>query len=138
MIQSQGHVMPAQDQNKLFDVLAQQRQHQLLVDRVLKVVLPIIAFLLSVICANYNWQSTLGTFVILIIAFYAVGIYRLTLWHWLIVIVLYTLIDNYFSFNGINQTRLVFQLISMVVFVGIVGIGRPYIDRWLMRSNSTQ
>ncbi|MCH7331163.1 hypothetical protein [Acinetobacter modestus] len=130
--------MPAQDQNKLFDVLAQQRQHQLLVDRVLKVVLPIIAFLLSVICANYNWQSTLGTFVILIIAFYAVGIYRLTLWHWLIVIVLYTLIDNYFSFNGINQTRLVFQLISMVVFVGIVGIGRPYIDRWLMKSNSTQ
>jgi len=120
--------MPAQDQNKLFDVLAQQRQHQFLVDRVLKVVLPIIAFLLSVICANYNWQSTLGTFVILIIAFYAVGIYRLTLWHWLIVIVLYTLIDNYFSFNGINQTRLVFQLISMVVFVGIVGIGRPYID----------
>lgn len=130
--------MPAQDQNKLFDVLAQQRQHQFLVDRVLKVVLPIIAFLLSVICANYNWQSTLGTFVILIIAFYAVGIYRLTLLHWLIVIVLYTLIDNYFSFNGINQTRLVFQLISMVVFVGIVGIGRPYIDRWLMRSNSTQ
>lgn len=130
--------MPAQDQNKLFDVLAQQRQHQLLVDRVLKVVLPIIAFLLSVICANYNWQSTLGTFVILIIAFYAVGIYRLTLWHWLIVILLYTLIDNYFSFNGINQTRLVFQLISMVVFVGIVGIGRPYIDRWLMKSNSTQ
>lgn len=130
--------MPAQDQNKLFDVLAQQRQHQLLVDRVLKVVLPIIAFLLSVICANYNWQSTLGTFVILIIAFYAVGIYRLTLWHWLIVIVLYTLIDNYFSFNGINQTRLVFQLISMVVFVGIVSIGRPYIDRWLMKSNSSQ
>lgn len=130
--------MPAQDQNKLFDVLAQQRQHQLLVDRVLKVVLPIIAFLLSVICANYNWQSTLGTFVILIIAFYAVGIYRLTLWHWLIVIVLYTLIDNYFSFNGINQTRLVFQLISMVIFVGIVGIGRPYIDRWLMKSNSSQ
>lgn len=130
--------MPAQDQNKLFDVLAQQRQHQFLVDRVLKVVLPIIAFLLSVICANYNWQSTLGTFVILIIAFYAVGIYRLTLWHWLIVIVLYTLIDNYFSFNGINQTRLVFQLISMVVFVGIVGIGRPYIDRWLMKSNSSQ
>ncbi|MCH7332869.1 hypothetical protein [Acinetobacter modestus] len=130
--------MPAQDQNKLFDVLAQQRQHQLLVDRVLKVVLPIIAFLLSVICANYNWQSTLGTFVILIIAFYAVGIYRLTLLNWLIVIVLYTLIDNYFSFNGINQTRLVFQLISMVVFVGIVGIGRPYIDRWLMKSNNTQ
>lgn len=54
---------------------------------------------------------TLGTFVILIIAFYAVGIYRLTLWHWLIVIVLYTLIDNYFSFNGINQNPISFSTI---------------------------
>ena len=28
--------MQSQDQNKMFDVLAQQRQHQLLVDRVLE------------------------------------------------------------------------------------------------------
>ncbi|ENX62250.1 MULTISPECIES: hypothetical protein [Acinetobacter] len=130
--------MQQQDQKEMFDVLAQQRQHQLLVDRVLKVVLPIMAFLLSVICANLNWQSTLGTFVILSIAFYAVGIYRLTLWHWLAVIVIYALADNYFSFNGIDPTRLRFQLATMVVFVGIVGIGRPYIDRWLMKSNSTK
>lgn len=130
--------MPAQDQNKLFDVLAQQRQHQLLVDRILKVVLPIMAFLLSVICANLNWQSTLGTFVILTIAFYAVGIKRLTLWHWLSIIVAYAVADNYFSFNGIDPTRLRFQLVTMVVFVGIVGIGRPYIDRWLMKSNNSK
>lgn len=130
--------MQQQDQKEMFDVLAQQRQHQLLVDRVLKVVLPIMAFLLSVICANLNWQSTLGTFVILSIAFYAVGIYRLTLWHWLAVIVLYAIADNYFSFNGIDPTRLRFQLATMVVFVGIVGIGRPYIDRWLMKSNRTK
>ena len=130
--------MQQQDQKEMFDVLAQQRQHQLLVDRVLKVVLPIMAFLLSVICANLNWQSTLGTFVILTIAFYAVGIYRLTLWHWLAVIVIYALADNYISFNGIDSTRLRFQLATMVLFVGIVGIGRPYIDRWLMKSNSTK
>ncbi|MCI3880727.1 hypothetical protein [Acinetobacter higginsii] len=130
--------MQQQDQKEMFDVLAQQRQHQLLVDRVLKVVLPIMAFLLSVICANLNWQSTLGTFVILTVAFYAVGIYRLTLWHWLAVIVIYALADNYFSFNGIDPTRLRFQLATMVVFVGIVGIGRPYIDRWLMKSNRTK
>ncbi|NNP77802.1 hypothetical protein A7P54_15455 [Acinetobacter sp. Ac_3412] len=130
--------MQQQDQKEMFDVLAQQRQHQLLVDRVLKVVLPIMAFLLSVICANLNWQSTLGTFVILTVAFYAVGIYRLTLWHWLAVIVLYAITDNYFSFNGIDPTRLRFQLATMVVFVGIVGIGRPYIDRWLMKSNRTK
>lgn len=130
--------MQQQDQKEMFDVLVQQRQHQLLVDRVLKVVLPIMAFLLSVICANLNWQSTLGTFVILTIAFYAVGIYRLTLWHWLAVIVLYAVVDNYFSFNGIDPTRLRFQLATMLVFVGIVGIGRPYIDRWLMKSNSNK
>ncbi|WP_277559242.1 hypothetical protein [Acinetobacter beijerinckii] len=127
--------MYQQDQKEMFDVLAQQQQHQLLVNRVLKVVLPIMAFLLSVICANLNWQSTLGTFVILTIAFYAVGIKRLTLWHWLTVIVVYAVADNYFSFNGIDPTRLRFQLATMVVFVGIVGIGRPYIDRWLMKSN---
>ncbi len=128
--------MQQQDHKEMFDVLAQQRQHQLLVDRVLKVVLPIVAFLLSVICANLNWQSTLGTFVILTIAFYAVGIYRLTLWHWLTVIAIYAVVDNYFSFNGIDPTRLRFQLTTMLVFVGIVRIGRPYIDRWLMKSNS--
>lgn len=130
--------MPQPDQKEIFEVLAQQRQHQQLVDRVLKIVLPIMAFLLSVICANLNWQSTLGTFVILTVAFYAVGIYRLTLWHWLTVIVLYAVADNYFSFNGIDPTRLRFQLATMVVFVGIVGIGRPYIDRWLMKSNRTK
>ena len=122
--------MQPQNQKEMFDVLAKQRQHQLLVDRVLKVVLPIMAFLLSVICANLNWQSTLGTFVVLTIAFYAVGIQRFTLWHWLVVIVLYVFADNYFSFNGIDPSRLRFQLATMLVFVGIVGIGRPYIDRW--------
>jgi hypothetical protein len=127
--------MQPQNQKEMFDVLAQQRQHQLLVDRALKVVLPIIAFLLSVICANLNWQSTLGTFVVLTIAFYAVGIQRFTLWHWLVVIALYVFADNYFSFNGIDPSRLRFQLVTMLVFVEIVGIGRPYIDRWLMKSN---
>lgn len=130
--------MSQQDQKEMFDVLAQQQQHQLLVNRVLKVVLPIMAFLLSVICANLNWQSTLGTFVILTIAFYAVGIKHLTLWHWLTVIVVYAVADNHFSFNGIDPTRLRFQLATMVVFVGIVGIGRPYIDRWLMKSNKSK
>ncbi|QER40869.1 hypothetical protein F2A31_14635 [Acinetobacter suaedae] len=128
--------MQNQDQKEMLDVLALQRQHQLKVDRILKIVLPIVAFLLSVICANLNWQSTLGTFVILTIAFYAVGIKRLTLWHWLTIIVLYVFADNYFSFNGFDITRLRFQLITMFIFVGIVGIGRPYIDRWLMKKSN--
>lgn len=128
--------MQNQDQKEMLDVLALQRQHQLKVDRILKIVLPIVAFLLSVICANLNWQSTLGTFLILTVAFYAVGIKRLTLWHWLTIVGLYVLADNYFSFNGFDITRLRFQLISMLIFVGIVGIGRPYMDRWLMKKSN--
>jgi hypothetical protein len=53
------------------------------------------------------------------------------------IIVAYAVADNYFSFNGIDPTRYVFNL-TMVVFVGIVGIGRPYIDRWLMKSNNSK
>ena len=102
--------MQPQNQKEMFDVLAQQRQHQLLVDRALKVVLPIIAFLLSVICANLNWQSTLGTFVVLTIAFYAVGIQRFTLWHWLVVIALYVFADNYFSLMESTRAACVFSL----------------------------
>ena len=41
--------MVSPDQKEMLDVLEKQRQHQLRVDRVLKIVLPIVAFLLTVI-----------------------------------------------------------------------------------------
>ena len=66
--------MSNSDQDHMFNILDKQRKNQLKVDRILKIVLPLTAFLLSVICANLNWQSTLGTFVILTLAFLAVGI----------------------------------------------------------------
>ncbi|MFW1920358.1 hypothetical protein, partial [Acinetobacter baumannii] len=89
--------------------------------------LPIVAFLLSVICANFNWQSTLGTFVILTVTFRAVGVKRLPLWHWLIVITIYCLVDNYLSYGQLDVPHLRLQLGTMLVFVGMVGIGRPYV-----------
>ncbi|AZB91427.1 hypothetical protein DKE41_017840 [Acinetobacter pittii] len=128
--------MQQPDQKELFEVLEKQKQNQLQVDRILKIVLPIVAFLLSVICANLNWQSTLSTFVILTITFIAVGIKRLPLWHWLIVITLYCLADNYLSYGQLDLTHLRLQLGTMLVFVGMVGIGRPYIDRWFMKSHN--
>ena len=76
--------MASPDQKEMFDVLEIQRQHQRQVDRVLKIVLPVTAFLLAVICANMNIGSTLGTLVILIIAFWMVGIKRQNLWYWLL------------------------------------------------------
>ena len=96
--------MVSPDQKEMLDVLENQRQHQLRVDRVLKIVLPIVAFLLMVICANMNVWSTIFTFVVLWIAFYAVGIKRLPLWHWIIVIVVYCLIDNILSYGSFNQS----------------------------------
>ena len=57
--------MVSPDQKEMLDVLEKQRQHQLRVDRVLKIVLPIVAFLLMVICANMNVWSTIFTFVVL-------------------------------------------------------------------------
>ncbi|ENX49833.1 hypothetical protein [Acinetobacter ursingii] len=127
--------MSNSDQDHMFNILDKQRQNQLKVDRILKIVLPLTAFLLSVICANLNWQSTLGTFVILTIAFLAVGIQRQNLWIWLLVLVVYCGLDNYLSFGQFNFIALRLQLGSMLLFTLIIGIGRPYIDRWLMKSS---
>ncbi|MCU4482841.1 hypothetical protein [Acinetobacter ursingii] len=127
--------MSNSDQDHMFNILDKQRQNQLKVDRILKIVLPLTAFLLSVICANLNWQSTLGTFVILTIAFLAVGIQRQNLWIWLLVLAVYCGLDNYLSFGQFNLIALRLQLGSMLLFTLIIGIGRPYIDRWLMKSS---
>ncbi|WP_334424985.1 hypothetical protein [Acinetobacter nosocomialis] len=127
--------MQQPDQKELLEVLEKQKKNQLQVDLIFKIVLPIVAFLLSVICANFNWQSTLGTFVILTITFIAVGVKRLPLWHWLIVIIVYCLIDNYLSYGQLDLSHLRLQLGTMFVFVSIVGIGRPYVDRWFMKSH---
>lgn len=127
-----------QDQKELFEVLEKQRQQHAEIDRILKIVLPILAFLLCVICANYNWQSTLGTLIILIVAFFAVGIKRMNLYLWLAVIAVYCLIDIYFSYGTLNPSALGRQMGTMLIFTGIVGISRPYIDAWYARSKSNQ
>ncbi|MFH3941986.1 hypothetical protein ACJBLD_11005 [Acinetobacter nosocomialis] len=127
--------MQQPDQKELLEVLEKQKKNQLQVDLIFKIVLPIVAFLLSVICANFNWQSTLGTFVILTITFIAVGVKRLPLWYWLIVITVYCLIDNYLSYGQLDLSHLRLQLGTMIIFVGMIGIGRPYVDRWFMKSH---
>ncbi|WDE16186.1 hypothetical protein KMZ14_00995 [Acinetobacter schindleri] len=129
--------MVSPDQKEMLDVLERQRQHQLQVDRVLKIVLPIVAFLLSVIAANMNIWSALFTFVMLWIAFYAVGIKRYTLWHWLTIILVYCLIDNVLSYDEFYRPGFNRHFISLFIFVGIVGVGRRYFDRWWMEKNKS-
>ena len=126
--------MVAPDQTEMFDVLEKQRQHQRQVDRVLKIVLPIVAFLMAVICANMNIWSPIFTFDILWIACYFVGIKRTPLWHWLVAILVYCLVDNILSYGSFNQTGFTRQFGTMFIFLGVVGVGRPYFDRWLMKN----
>ena len=125
--------MVSPDQQKMLDVLEKQRQHQLKVDRVLKIVLPIVGFLLSVMCANLNRLSLIFTIVISIIALWKVGIKRQALWIWTTVVALYCLLDNLYSFGSFDLKRYIYQFGSITTFVWIMGIGRPYIDRWLMK-----
>lgn len=128
--------MISPDQKKMFDVLEQQKKHQHQVDRVLKVVLPITAFLLAMICANINIPSTIGTLIIMTLAFWMVGIKRQVLWYWATGLAVYCLLDNLYSFQGqFNMNAFGRQYGTMITFLWIIGIGRPYIDRWVMNSD---
>ena len=125
--------MVSPDQQKMLDVLEKQRLHQLRVDRVLKIVLPIVGFLLSVMCANLNRLSLIFTIVISITALWMVGIKRQALWIWTTVVALYCLLDNFYSFGSFDLKRYLYQFGSITTFIWIMGVGRPYIDRWLMK-----
>ncbi|WP_445661165.1 hypothetical protein [Acinetobacter sp. F16] len=125
--------MASPDQQKMLDVLEKQRLHQLKVDRVLKIVLPIVGFLLSVMCANLNRLSLIFTIVISITALWMVGIKRQALWIWTTVVAIYCLLDNFYSFGSFDLKRYLYQFGSITTFIWIMGIGRPYIDHWLMK-----
>ena len=129
--------MHDQEQQNMLAVLEQQKLHQRRVDGVLKIVLPIVAFLLAMICANFNVLSTLGTIIMMTLAFWMVGIKRHLLWHWATVVILYCVADNLYSYAAFNTNAFGRQCGTMLVFLWILGIGRPYIDRWLMKNDQT-
>ncbi len=128
--------MLSPDQKEMFDVLEQQHKSQRQVDRILKFVLPVMAFLLTVICANLNVWSTVFTFFVLWIAFIVTGIKNMAVGQWVVFILVYCLIDNFLSYGSFNISGFSRQFGTMFIFLGIVAIGRPYIDRWFLKSKS--
>ncbi|MEB3766914.1 hypothetical protein [Acinetobacter sp. MD2] len=124
-----------QDQSALLAALEQQKIAQRKVERILKFVLPITAFLISMICANLNWQSTIGTFVMLTVAFWAVGIKQWSVALWLGFTVLYSIIDNYFSFHGLDAKHLKNQLVGMLPFLVVIYFARPYLDQLMLKNS---
>ena len=125
--------MPSSDQQHLMDALEQQQHIQQRVDRVFKIVLPIMAFLLTVICANLNVWSTVCTLVALVISFWMVGIKRQSLMLWVTVLLVYCLVDNLLSYGNFNVSGFSRQFGTSMIFLGIIGIGRPYIERWFVK-----
>lgn len=127
--------MSNQDQQALFSALEQQKIIQKKLDRILYIVLPIVAFLISMICANLNWQSTIGTFLILTIALIAVGIKRWSVFIWLFILVTYCLIDNVLSYGTLAMKPLQMQLGTLLLFTIITHLTRPYLNNLMQRSS---
>ena len=77
-----------------------------------------------------NVWSTVFSFVMMWVAFYAVSIKQLPLWHWVIVIAIYCLIDNILSYGAFNQSGFSRQFGAMFIFLGVFGVGRRYLDSY--------
>ena len=126
---------PSSDE-ELQHVLERQQQYARQVDRILWVVLPILAFVLTMIIANWNIASTLGTFIMLMVTFVAVGIKRKPLAWVVIAAVVYCLIDNYLSYGQqLNLVGLRRQLLCSILFIMVIGLFRPLAERsWILQA----
>lgn len=126
--------MSKQNQDELLHALAQQNNAQKKLDRILYIVLPIMAFLISMICANLNWQSTVATFVVLTLALLAVGIKRIPLLLSMLLVLFYCLLDNLLSYGEFKATPFKMQAGTMLSFMVIIYFARPRLDQ-LMRNS---
>lgn len=124
--------MTQSDQQELLNALSKQQIANKKVNRILYIVLPIVAFMVCVICANATIASTIGTFVMLTMALLAVGIKRWSIFAWLLLIVVYCLADNLFTYGTIASRPLQMQTATMLVFVIITHMARPYLDRLMV------
>lgn len=122
------------NQDQLLDALNTQQLAHKKVNRILYIAIPIVSFLVCVICANMSWQSTLGTFIMLVVSFLAVGIKRWSIFMWMFFIALYCTADNLFTYGTIATRPLEMQMATMIVFLILLHMARPYLDR-LMADN---
>ncbi|MDO4223382.1 MAG: hypothetical protein Q4D05_05050 [Acinetobacter sp.] len=108
------------------------------VNRIFYWLLPIIAFFLTVIIANFNFYSTLGTFIIAIVAFYAVGIWRHNVLLWVAILCAYTIGDNILSYGMLNMDKLPLHLGSLLIFLAIIHVTRPFLNKWMLNLQRKQ
>lgn len=120
-------------QEALEQALAAQQKHSQQLERILWYVLPILAISLSVVFANWNIWSTIGTALVLCVSFVMVGIKKKSLTITLAVVLLYCLVDNYLSYGmQFNVGGLKRQILSMILFISLIGLSRPMFERAMM------
>lgn len=124
--------MAQSDQQDLLNALVKQQTAIKKVNRILYILLPIVAFMVCVICANATIASTIGTFIMLTIALLAVGIKRWSIFAWLFLVAVYCLADNLFTYGTIATRPLEMQMGVMLFFVVIIHMARPYLDRMMI------
>lgn len=123
---------------QLQQALTQQQLQIRKLNRTLWIGLPILALVLCFIVANYNILSTLLTFVVLLAAFIAVGIYEKNLPITLILVLIYCLADNYISYHYNFSVAGLKRQISMLVFIMLVHFGRTLAYRTLLKNDTSK
>lgn len=114
--------------------LTQLAQYTQQINRTLKIALPIFAFLLAVVFANFNLISPFTTFLVLALAFLMVGVWRSYVLATFILLILYCVVDNYLSFGQhFAQQAFIRQCAPMLLFTAIVWYTRRTADRTLRK-----
>ena len=124
--------MAQSNQQDLLDALVKQQTAIKKVNRILYILLPIVAFMVCVICANATISSTIGTLIMLTLALLAVGIKRWSIFAWLLLVAVYCLADNLLTYGTIATRPLEMQMGTMLFFVVITHMARPYLDRLMI------
>lgn len=114
----------------LITALDQSRQAQKITHRILWGLALLFALFISGFVANLNIWSLIGTFVVAFVAQVAVSIYRVSLIPVLILLLIYCLVDHYFSMHGeFNQKRLLIQYAGLAIFTGMFAQATPHLIR---------
>lgn len=119
---------------ELQQALALHQQASKHIDRILTGVVVVIAFLLCVVVANYNWISTVMTFIMGSLAFYAVGVRKQNILMWVSILSVYVIVDNLLSHPQFNVQRFPIHLGGLLIFLTIIHVTRPFLDKWMIHS----
>jgi K+-sensing histidine kinase KdpD len=97
------------------------------------------ALFISAFAANHNLYSLLMTFMMAFICLTLAGIYRVSLLVLYVLILIYSITDNYISHDySYHQQHFLIQFAALLIFTTIFSQGTPYLMRALTENNGTK